>query len=288
MSTPISRTPGTLNTLGWFWRAAGLRKALSLILVLAFGAFLLMPLWTLLLWAVTQRWLYPGLIPQQFGLRWWGWVFSNADIGKAAFWSLTTAPTVTLLSALICLPAAYAFARFEFPLKRFFYVSLLASNAFPKLGLYIAIAAFFFQLGLVGTFWGVVLVQLVNSLVIMIWIPSAAFAAVPRELEEAAQDAGASPLRVFFAVTLPISMPGIIVALILTFLGSLDESQATLIIGTPQITTLPIQMYTLVSSYPEPVGAVFSVLLATPSVVLLLLARRYLLAGYLAAGFKGG
>ena len=275
-------------TSTWFLRAAPMRSALTLILVLAFGAFLLLPLLTLLLWAVAQRWTFPGLLPQVFGLRWWGWVFQNADVSQAAYWSLTTAPTVTALSAAICLPAAYAFARFRFPLKRFFYVALLAANAFPKIGLYIAIATFFFRLNLIGTFWGVVLVQLVNTLVVMTWIPAAAFGAVPRELEEAARDVGASPLRVFFTVTLPIALPGILVALILTFLGSLDEAQATLVIGTPQVTTLPVLMYTLVSSYPEPVGAVFSVLLATPSILLLLLARKYLLSGYLAAGFKGG
>ncbi|WP_420595999.1 ABC transporter permease [Deinococcus sp.] len=272
----------------WFLRAEKLRGALTLIAVLAFGAFLLLPLWTLLLWAVATRWNFPGLIPQAFGLKWWSWVFQNADVGKSAFWSLTTAPTVTLVSAVICLPAAYAFSRFDFPFKRLFYVALLASNAFPKIGLYIAIAAFFFQFGLIGTFWGVVLVQLIGTLVTMTWIPAAAFGAVPRELEEAARDAGAGPLRVFFAVTLPIAMPGIIVALILTFLGSLDESQATLVVGTPVVTTLPVLMYTLVDSYPEPVGAVFSVLLTLPSVLLLIVARRYLLAGYLAAGFKGG
>ncbi|BDP44472.1 ABC transporter permease (plasmid) [Deinococcus aetherius] len=272
----------------WFLRSAPLRRSLALIFVLAFGAFLLLPLWTLLLWAVAERWNFPGLVPQQFGLRWWTWVFQNADVSKAAFWSFTTAPTVTLLAALICLPAAYAFARFEFPLKRPFYVALLAANAFPRIGLYIAIAAFFFRFGLIGTFWGVVLVQLMNTLVVMTWIPAAAFAAVPREMEEAARDVGASPLQVFFTVTLPIALPGILVALILTFLGSLDEAQATLIVGAPDVTTLPVLMYTLVSSYPEPVGAVFSVLLAAPSVILLVVARRYLLAGYLAAGFKGG
>jgi len=276
-----------MKPFSWFLTAAPLRRALTLILVLAFGAFLLMPLWTLLLWAVSERWTFPGLIPQQFGTRWWQWTFDNGDIGKAAYWSLTTAPTVTLLSAVVCLPAAYAFARFNFPFKRFFYVALLASNAFPRIGLYIAIAAFFFKLNLVGTFWGVVLAQLINTLVTMTWIPAAAFMAVPRELEEAARDVGASPLRVFLSVTMPIAMPGILVALILTFLGSLDESQATLVIGTPEITTLPVLMYTLVSSYPEPVGAVFSVLLAAPSIVLLIVVRKYLLAGYLAAGFKG-
>lgn len=277
-----------MTSYAWFLGSAPLRRALTLTCVLAFGAFLLLPLWTLLLWAGAERWNYPGLVPQQFGFRWWRWVFENADVTRAAYWSLTTAPTVTLLSAAVCLPAAYAFSRFEFPLKRLFYVSLLAANAFPKIGLYIAIAAFFFQFGLIGTFWGVVLVQLINTLVIMTWIPAAAFGAVPRELEEAARDVGASPLRVFFTVTLPIAMPGILVALILTFLGSLDEAQATLIIGAPDVTTLPVLMYTLVSSYPEPVGAVFSVLLTAPSVILLIVARKYLLAGYLAAGFKGG
>ncbi len=270
----------------WFWRNPAMRKAFGICLLLAFGAFLLMPLVTLLLWAFADKWFYPALVPQEFGLRWWSWIVDNTDLSKAAAYSFTIAPTVTVLSMLICLPAAYAFARFEFPLKRFFYVSLLASNAFPKLGLYIAIAAIFFRLNLIGTFWGVVFVQLLNTLVTMTWIPAAGFASVPRELEEAARDLGASPWRVFFTVTLPIAMPSVIVAAILTFLNSLDEAQATLLIGSPNIITMPVQMYTLVGNYPEPVGAIFSVLLTLPSVLLLLAARKYLLGGYIAAGFR--
>ncbi len=121
----------------------------------------------------------------------------------------------------------------------------------------------------------------------MTWIPAAGFDSVPRELEEAARDAGAGPLRVFWRVTLPLAMPGIIVAGILAFLAAFDEAQGTLLVGSPTIVTMPVLMYTLVANYPEPVGAIFSILLSIPSLVLLLLARRYLLAGYLAAGFKG-
>ncbi len=271
----------------WFLRNPAMGRSITLIVVVALAAFLLLPLVTLGLWAFAAKWFPPALIPQEFGFKWWGWILENTNLSKAAYWSFTTAPMVMLLSALICLPAAYAFSRFEFPFKRFLYVSLLASNAFPKLGLYIAIATVFFQLGLIGTFWGVVFVQLINSLVTMTWIPAASFSSVPRELEEAARDLGASPLRVFFTVTLPIAMPGVIVACILTFLGALDEAQATLIVGAPNIVTMPVQMYTLVNNYPEPVGAIFSVLLTIPSVVLLVFARRFLLSGYLAAGFKG-
>lgn len=270
----------------WFWQLPIFRRGIAVIFVTALALFLLMPLLTLLLWAFTDRWFYPSLLPQQWGLRWWEWTFSNADISKAAFYSFTLAPTVTVIAAVICLPAAYAFARFNFPLKRVFYVSLLASEAFPKLGLYIAIAAFFYQYNLINTFQGVVLVQLLNTLVTMTWIPAAGFASVPRELEEAARDQGASPLRVFFTVTLPIAMPSVIVAAILAFLSSLDDAQAALVIGAPTITTMPVQMYTLVGNYPEPVGAIFSVLLTLPSLILLVIARRFLLAGYLAAGFR--
>ena len=269
----------------WFLKVPAFRRLLGVILVLALGAFLLMPLLTMVLWAFANKWQYPGLIPQSFSVKWWVWVFENGDVGKAMVYSFTTAPVVTLVSALICLPAAYAFSRMNFPLKRFFFVSLLATNAFPKFGLYISIATLFYSLDLMNTFIGVVLVQLINTIVFMTWIPTAGFDGVGRELEEAARDAGAGRFRVFWRVTLPIALPSIIVGGILSFIAAFDEAQGTLVIGAPKITTMPVLMYRLVANYPEPVSAVFSILLAIPSIVLLLFARKYLLAGYMAAGF---
>lgn len=274
-------------TKTWFLGVPELRRALGAVIVLALGAFLLLPLLTMLLWAFTDVWRYPQILPSSYSLRWWKWVFQNGNMTKAIFWSVTTAPVVTLLSGLVCLPAAYSFSRLNFPGRRFLFISLLAANAFPKFGLYIFIATLFFQVGLINTFWGVVFIQMINTLVVMTWIPAAGFDSVPRELEEAARDAGAGPLRTFWRVTLPIAMPALIVAGILAFLAAFDEAQGTLIVGAPRITTMPVLMYTLVTNYPEPASAVFSILLAVPSLILLLIARRFLLAGYLAAGFKG-
>jgi putative spermidine/putrescine transport system permease protein len=271
----------------WFLQIAEFRRAIGVILVLALGSFLLLPLLTLLLWAFADTWRYPGLVPQTVSLRWWDWVFTNGDVGSAVFYSFTTAPVVTLLSAIVCLPAAYSFSRLRFPGRRFFFIGLLAANAFPKFGLYISIATLFFELDLINTFWGVVFIQLINTLVVMVWIPTAGFDGVARELEEAARDAGAGPLRVFWRITLPLAMPAIIVAGILAFLAALDEAQGTLVVGSPKIITMPVLMYSLVANYPEPVGAIFSILLSLPSLVLLLIARKFLLAGYLAAGFRG-
>ena len=271
----------------WFWDVPEFRRAMGLILVFALSSFLLLPLLTLLLWAFADEWRYPSVVPQSFSLKWWDWVLTNGDVGSAVRYSFMTAPVVTLLAAIICLPAAYSFSRFRFPGRRTLFISLLAANAFPKIGLYVAIATLFFRLNLMGTYWGVVLIQLVGTLVAMVWIPAAGFDSVARELEDAARDAGAGPLRVFWSITLPLAMPAIIVASFLAFIAAFDEAQGTLIVGSPTIVTMPTLMYTLVVNYPEPVGAIFSILLSAPSVILLLIARRFLLAGYLAAGFKG-
>jgi putative spermidine/putrescine transport system permease protein len=271
----------------WFLDVPEFRRALGLILVFALSAFLLLPLLTLLFWAFTDEWRFPSIIPQSFSLRWWEWVINNGDVGTAVRNSFITAPVVTLLAAAICLPAAYAFSRFRFPGRRPLFISLLAANAFPKIGLYVAIATLFYRLNLMGTYWGVVLIQLIGTLVAMVWIPAAGFDSVSRDLEDAARDAGAGPLRVFWSITLPLAMPAIIVAAFLAFIAAFDEAQGTLIVGSPTIVTMPTLMYTLVVNYPEPVGAIFSIMLSAPSVVLLLIARRFLLAGYLAAGFKG-
>lgn len=244
-----------------------------------------------LLWLAVQAFVrspahFPDLLPTDWSLQWWKTVFDDSALSGAIRWSFTFAPIVTVVSAVICLPAAYAFARFVFPGRRFFLISLFAVNAFPKFGLFIAMAGMFYTLNLMGTFTGVVVVQLLGTIVYMTWIPSAAFAAVPRSLEEAARDAGAGPLRVFLRVTLPLAAPGILVALILSFLAAFDEAQGTFLVGVPTYVTMPTEMYNLVLNYPPGTAAVFSILLALPSMVLMLLVRKYVMGGYLAEGFQ--
>ena len=120
----------------------------------------------------------------------------------------------------------------------------------------------------------------------MTWIPAAAFAAVPRNLEEAARDAGASKFRVFRGITLRIAAPGILVAMVMSFISAFDEAQGTYLVGSPQIFTMPTEMYSLVLTYPVQIAAVFSILLAVPSVVLIGLARKHIIGGQLAEGFQ--
>jgi len=261
-------------------------KLVGIVLVVVLLVFMVGPLVWLMLRAFSGLWQFPQFLPSHWTLAWWRSVFDDKSLAHSIRLSFEFAPIVTIASACICLPAAYAFSRFNFPGRRVLLVSLFATNAFPKIGLYISMAGVFYSLNLMGTFLGVVIVQLIGTIVFMTWIPTAAFSAIPRSLEEAARDVGAGPLRVFFRVTFPLAAPGILVAMILSFLVAFDEAQGTFLVGIPNYITMPTEMYTLVLNYPEQAAAVFSILLAVPSVVLMSFARKHVMGGKLAEGVQ--
>ncbi len=261
-------------------------RVLGGVFVVCLLIFMVGPIVWLGLRAFSGLWEYPQLLPKHWTVVGWRTVFHDKNLSHSIKLSFEFAPVVTLASAAICLPAAYAFSRFRFPGRRFLLISLFATNAFPKIGLYIAMAGVFYSLNLMGTFLGVVIVQLIGTVVFMTWIPTAAFSAIPRSLEEAARDVGAGPLRVFFRVTFPLAAPAIFVAMILSFLAAFDEAQGTFLVGVPNYITMPTEMYTLVLNYPEQIAAVFALLLAIPSVILMSLARKHVMGGKLAEGFQ--
>jgi putative spermidine/putrescine transport system permease protein len=260
----------------------------GIIFAIALTLIIVVPLLVVGTWAFTNVWRYPSVIPQEFGMRFWYQTLSRADVWSSISMSLSLSAVVTAVSAMICLPAAYAFARLEFPGRDILFFSFLAGHAFPKFGLLVAIAGIFLQLNLIGTFWGVVLIQLVGTLLFMIWIPVAAFQSVDRRMEEAARDVGASPFRVFWSITLPQAGPTIAAAVLLSFVGTFYETEGAWLIGAPQIRTLPVLMISFINNQPViQFGAVLSVLLWVPSFIALLFARRVVNSGSFARGFGG-
>jgi putative spermidine/putrescine transport system permease protein len=257
----------------------GLSFAVLLTVVIIF------PLLVVCTWAFANSWFYPHAIPQQFGLRYWGMTLARADVWSALWISIRLTVTVTIISVIICLPAAYAFARLDFPFRNLLFFSFLAGQAFPKFGLLVAIAAIFLRLNLIGTFWGVALIQLVGTLLFMIWIPVAAFQSVDRRMEEAARDVGAGPLRVFWSITLPQAGPTIAAAILLSAVGTFYETEGAWLIGAPAISTTPVLMISFINNQPViQYGAVLSMILWIPSFVALLFARRVIASGAFARG----
>lgn len=242
-----------------------------------FSVFLLFfygPLLNTLMLAFAEQYQVPHVLPTRFGFEWWAYIFSQNDLLESIANSFLVAVLATGASLLICIPAAYALARFEFKGKSFFMFSFLLSNAFPKIGLYTSLGILFYRFQLMGTLTGVIIVHILNTMIFMIWIPSSSFRNVHRQQEEAARDVGAGPIRTFMQVTLPAAVPGIAVSSMYTFLGSLEEAQGTLLVGFPEIKTMATSMYSVILDYPPMAGAVFSLVLMLPTFLIIWLFRK--------------
>jgi putative spermidine/putrescine transport system permease protein len=115
-----------------------------------------------------------------------------------------------------------------------------------------------------------------------VWIAAAAFAAVDRDLELAARNIGASPLRTFATVTLPLAAPGIMASAIFVFLESLDEFTGTFFVGVPYVTTLPLLLYNASMGGNYQIASITALLLLVPSIGFMLVVERFLKADVLA------
>jgi len=277
--------PPSAFNLARLWKAIR-REGSSVLLLVVLFIVIIGPMLTVVFWAFADRWRYPSLFPTQWGLSFWEDTLTRADVTAAFPLSIGLAIVVTFLSAVICLPASYAFARLSFPGRQGLLLSFLATNAFPRFGLFVSIAVVFYRLNLVGTIPGVILIQIVNTLLLMIWIPTSAFQGVDHTLEEAAQDVGASKVRVFFQVTLPLVLPALSAAILLTFVSTFYEAQGALIIGLPNVRTMAVLMYSIINSQVVvQYGAIISVVLWMPSLILLIFAQRFVRGNAISAGF---
>jgi putative spermidine/putrescine transport system permease protein len=259
------------------------RAALASLLLAAFAFALIGPLANLALWSVAERWYTPYKLPVTYGTRYWEQVFRPTGDAMASLGTSVWIAVLTVVVALaLSVPAGYALARLKLPMRSLFMIVFLLPQAFPSVAIYINVARIFYNLGINGTVFGVVLVHAAHGLVYSVWIAAAAFAAVDKDLELAARNIGASPLRTFFTVTLPLAAPGVIASGIFVFLESLDEFTGTFFVGVPQVTTLPLLLYNAAMGGNYQVASITALILLVPSVLFMLFIERFLRADVLA------
>jgi putative spermidine/putrescine transport system permease protein len=196
--------------------------------------------------------------------------------------SVLIASLTVLLSSLIAIPAGYALSRRTLPWRSFFLLAFLLPQAFPAIAIQLNIARIFYGLGLNGTVLGVVLVHTLQGMVFSVWITSASFAAINPEQIEAARNLGASPFKAFFGMSLPMAAPGIIASAIFVFLISLDEFSGTFFVGAPDITTLPLQLYSAAMEGNYQIASITALLILLPSIVFMFIVERFLRADVMA------
>lgn len=238
----------------------------------------LLPFLPLLLWSFSSRWFYPELLPSQFGMRAWSYVFGTAgnQILDGLYHSTTIALTTTLISLLVGLPAGRALGLYDFPGKRFIALLLVLPVVVPPLSVAMGIHLWFIRLGLAETYAGVVLVHLTFCLPYATFVMWGIFSDYSTEFEQQARSLGANRWQVILTVMLPMILPGIWTAALFSFLLSWSQYLSSLIIGGGRMLTLPILLFSLMDSGDRPVAAAVSLVFIAPALVALLTSARYL------------
>ena len=255
-----------------------MKRPFRTLAALAAAAAVALPFVPLVLWSLSSRWFYPALFPQQWGLRAWGYVFGTAgpQITGALFESLLVAALTAAASVLVGLPAGRALALYRFRGKDFISLLLTMPLIVPPLSVAMGLHLWFIKLELAETVAGVVLVHLTFCLPYAISVMWGVFSTYNTDYEDQARSLGASALRVWVRVMLPMTFSGIIVAALFSFLLSWSQYLSTLIIGGGKITTLPILLFALMGSGDRPVAAAVSLLFVAPALLALLFSARHL------------
>ena len=269
------RDYSSLRNLLWWLPRAAILGALAFVI---FG-----PLFNMLVWTVAERWYFPHTLPIDYGFSYWGRVFApRGNALQSLVASISIALFTVAGSLALAIPAGYALARLKLPLRSLVLLAFLLPQAFPNLPVYVTIARLFYEIGLNGTVLGVVLVHVTHGLVYAVWIASAAFSAVDRDLELAARNLGASGLKAFADVTLPLAAPGLMASAIFVFLESLDEFTGSYFVGAPDVTTLPLLLYSAGAGGNYQIASITALLLLVPSIAFMLVVEKFLRADVLA------
>jgi multiple sugar transport system permease protein len=218
-------------------RLPSLRTAIIAAVAYVVAVIFLLPYLEMLITAVRpQRELYePNYLPHHFAwsnlTNMWGAAFG---ITSAVRVSLEIAGGATLLVLLVALPAAYYTSRHRFRGRGAFLILVLATQMLQPTALIVGIYKEFLDFGLLNLnpVWSLILVNAGFNLAFAVWILNAYIGSIPVELEQAAMVDGSTRLGALFRVTLPLAMPGVVTALIFTFIAAWNEFISALALTT--------------------------------------------------------
>lgn len=195
----------------------------------------------------------------------------------------------TLLVLLVATPAAYYTARFKFPGKFAFMFLVIVTQMLQPAVLTAGLFKQMLAMSLYDTWLAMILINAAFNLAFAVWIMHSFFASIPKEVEEAAQIDGAGKLRVLFKVSLPLVWPGIVTAVIFTFVACWNEFAASLVIlSTAENQPLSVALTKFVGQYATAWQYVFgvSIVAIVPVIALFMLIEKRLIGGLTAGAVK--
>ncbi|MDB5622617.1 MAG: transporter permease [Devosia sp.] len=217
-------------------------------------------------------------------------VLFESNIPRYFLNSVVVSVGSTGLALILAIFASYGFARFNFRGKPLLQSFVLVGQLLPTAAIIVPLFITLRVLGLVNTYWGLILVYMILTLPLSVWMLTSYFKAIPVELEEAAIIDGASRIGCLFRITLPLSIPGLVSVLVYAFVTTWNEFIFALCFATDSsVKTLPIGLAEFSTEFNTDWGAVMaaSVVMTLPIAILFLSMQRLFVGGMTAGATKG-
>jgi multiple sugar transport system permease protein len=250
-------------------------------------------LWVFKMSIVTKSELYatpPTFLPQNLSGAEWAQVLGDSTFQQALVNSTIIATVTTVICLFFGSIAAYAISRLRFRLKGAVMTLILAISFFPAVAIIAPLFIQYTQLGLINTYWSVIITDTVFALPLTIWLLVAFFRELPVDLEDAARVDGATTMQAFRKVIVPLAAPGVFTTAILTFIYAWNEflfANTFLFDESTQPVTVVIPNFATVYTVDYGAQAAASVIVTVPLVILVLIFQRRIVSGLTAGAVKG-
>lgn len=229
----------------------------------------------------------PRLLPSAPTTAHYAALFTRLDLGRAAANSALLATAITVVSLLLNSMGGYAFAKFRFRGRDRLFRLLLAALIIPAQISMLPLFLMLKQMGLVNTYWGVIVPGL-SSIFGMFLVRQYA-QSIPDSLLDAARIDGAGELRIYWSLVLPACKPVLVTLAVFTFMGAWNDFLWPLVVLTDDsMYTLPVALANLLGEHVQDTELVMAgaVLTVTPVIVLFIALQRYYIAGILSGSVK--
>lgn len=214
--------------------------------------------------------------PEGFSTRWYEKMLTDPQWSNGFVHSAQVASLTALLATVLGTLAALGTVRGRFPGKSAVNALVLSPLIVPVIIIAIGMFSLFVHWKITGSIVGLVLAHTALAVPFVVINVATSLRTIDRNLELAAMNLGANPLRTFRRVTLPLILPGVLAGGLFAFITSWDEVVVSIFLTTARFRTLPVEMWEQVRQVVDPtVAAVATTLLAvTTSLLLLVLVVR--------------
>ncbi|MEX3011492.1 ABC transporter permease [Hoeflea sp. TYP-13] len=264
--------------------------------LIAVAALIVGPFAPLIVQSLAFRWAWPNLLPSVWWLEQrekspiplaWDYVLSPySRIYEATINTMAIGLAVTVICLAICLPAARVLARESFKGKNGFEFFLSLPLIVPEAAIGIALLMIFINLGLAGSYVGIIIAHLIPTIPYMVRMLTAVYQGLGREFEEQAMILGANRWQILRMVTLPMLMPGVVAGALFTFLVSSNIFLLTFFLGQGKIITLPTLLFSKISGGTLDASAAgITLIVSLPGIILLVISERFIKEEAFGKGF---